>query len=360
METDLLRTPLVAALLCAGMAAQAQNATLYGIMDVGVEVLTNVNAQGDSMKRLPNLTGTVPSRIGVRGSEDLGAGWQAVFNLESGIAVKSGSLNNGGRMWGRAAWVGVAGPFGRLTLGRQASMTILAVSSHVMGPALYSFGSLDPYIPNAISDNTIGYLGSFGGVTVGATYSLGRDTASVGGPAATNCPGEAADSRQCRQWTALVKYDTPSFGLAASHDVLHGGPDAAFGMTSSDHTDERTVLSAWGRVGGVKVSGGVLHRERDNVAPMTSNLFYAGASIPVTEALSADVELSRLDVKSSPDDSTMVVLRGVYALSKRTAVYAMTGHMRNGGSAAVSLSAGGTVGAGMGQSGLMAGIRHTF
>ena len=63
-----------------------------------------------------------------------------------------------------------------------------------------------------------------GGVTVGATYSLGRDTASVGGPAATNCPGEAADSRQCRQWTALVKYDTPSFGLAASHDVLHGGP----------------------------------------------------------------------------------------------------------------------------------------
>jgi predicted porin len=211
-----------------------------------------------------------------------------------------------------------------------------------------------------INDNAVGYLGSFSGVTVGATYSLGRDTASIGGPAATNCAGEATDSRQCRQWTTLLKYDAPSFGAAASHDVMHGGPGAAFGMTSSDHTDKRTVLSAWGRVGGVKVSGGVLHRKRDSVAPLISNLVYAGASIPVTTTLTADMEFSKLDVKSSLNDSTMVVLRGVYALSKRTAVYAMAGHMRNAGSAAVSLSAGGAVGAGMGQSGVMAGIRHLF
>ncbi|WP_280155122.1 porin [Piscinibacter sp. XHJ-5] len=356
----MLRTPLVVALLGVGAAAQAQNVTLYGIMDVGVEHLTHVNAQGDSLTRMPNLTGTVPSRIGVRGTEDLGGGWQALFNLESGIALKSGGLNNGGRMWGRAAYVGAAGPFGRLTLGRQVNMTVLAVSSHVMGPALYSFASHDPYIPNAISDNALGYLGTFSGVTVGATYSLGRDTASIGGPAATSCPGEAADSRQCRQWTALLKYDAPSFGVAASHDVMHGGPGAAFGMTSSDHTDERTVVSAWRRVGGVKVSGGVLHRKRDNVARLVSNLVYAGASVPVTAALTADMELSKLDVRSSPNDSTMVVLRGVYALSKRTAIYAMAGHLRNEEGAAVSLSAGGTVGVGMSQSGVMAGIRHTF
>jgi len=361
LETDLLRTPFLTALLCAGAAAQAQNVTVYGVLDVGVEYLTNVNARGDSERRMPNLTGTSPSRIGFRGTEDLGSGLQALFNLESGIAVDTGGLNNGGRIWGRAANVGLSGPFGRVTLGRQVNMTILAVSSHVMGPALYSFASHDAYIPNAINDNTLGYLGSFNGVTVGATYSLGRDTASVGGPAATNCAGESgADSKQCRQWTALLKYDAASFGAALSHDVMHGGPNAAFGMTSSQHTDKRTVLSGWGRLGTVKVSAGVLHRNRDNVAPLESDLFYAGASVPLTTALTLDAEVSRLDVKSSPNDASMLVVRGAYALSRRTAVYAMTGHMRNEGTAAHSLSAGATVGAGMSQSGVMAGIRHTF
>jgi len=132
----LLRTSLAATLLSVGMTAKAQNVTIYGIMGLAVEHLTNVNANGDSLKRMPNLTGTLPSRIGFRGSEDLGGGWRALFNLEHGIAADSGGLNNGGRMWGRAAYVGVAGPFGRFTLGRQTTMTVLAVSSHVMGPAL--------------------------------------------------------------------------------------------------------------------------------------------------------------------------------------------------------------------------------
>jgi len=141
---------------------------------------------------------------------------------------------------------------------------------------------------------------------------------------------------------------------------MRGGPGAAFGLTRVQDTDARTVVSGWGRIGSVKVSGGLLRRERDNVAPLKSNLLYAGASIPVSAALTADVEVSRLDVKVGPNDSTMAVLRGVYSLSKRSAVYAMAGQMRNKGSAAVSLSAGGTVGAGMRQSGLAAGIRHTF
>lgn len=356
----MLRTSLAIALLGAGLAAQAQTVTIYGILDLSVERLTNVNANGSSLTRMPNLTGTLPSRIGFRGAEDLGGGWQALFNLESGIAADSGGLNNGGRMWGRAAYVGVAGPAGRITLGRQTTMTVLAVSTHVMGPALYSFASHDPYIPNALSDNSIAWLGQFSGVTVGATYSLGRDTATVGGPAATNCPGEAAASQQCRQWSALLKVDMASYGAALSHDAMRGGPGAGFGLTRAEDSDARTVVSGWAKFGSVKVSGGLLRRDRDNVAPLKSNLFYLGASLPVTGALNADVELSRLDVKGSSNDSTMAVLRGVYSLSRRTAVYAMAGHMRNKGSAAVSLSAGGSVGAGMSQTGLATGIRHSF
>lgn len=357
----MLRNTFIAGLLAAGSAVHAQGVTIYGIVDTGVEHLTNVNAQGGSLTRMPNLTGMVPSRLGFRGTEDLGGGLSAFFNLEMGVALDSGSMNNGGRAFGRAANVGIAGPFGRVTLGRQVNMTILAVSSHVMGPALYSFASHDPYIPNAIDDNAIGYTGNFGGVTVGATYSLGHDVSTAGGPAATSCPGElATDSQACRHWTALVKYDTASYGAAFSHDVMRGGPGAAFGMTSSAFTDKRTVVSGWGKLGAAKVSGGILRRERDTGALLQSNLYYLGASYPLTPALSLDGELSRLDVKNSPNDSTMAVVRGVYSFSKRTGVYAMLARMKNKGAAATSVSAGGTAGAGMSQTGVMLGLRHTF
>lgn len=346
--------------LCAHTATHAQsNVTVYGIADTGVERLTNVNAQGGSLWRMPNLTGLMPSRLGFRGTEDLGGGLSAFFNLEMGLALDGGTLNNGGRGFGRAANVGLAGPFGRVTLGRQINMTILAVSSHVMGPALYSFGSLDSYIPNAINDNTVGYLGAFSGVTVGATYSLGRDVASSGGPAATNCPGETTGGA-CRQWTAVLKYDTAAFGAAVSHDVMNGGPGAAFGMVNASDRDRRTVVSAWGKLGSTKLSAGVLLRDRQNAAPLKSSLVYLGVSQPLTGALTLDAELSHLDIKETSNDSTMAVVRGVYALSKRTSVYAMLGHIENRGTAAVSVSAGGTVGAGMSQTGVMAGMRHTF
>ena len=53
--------------------AHAQsNVTLYGLLDTGVEHVTNVGASGSGLTRLPLLTGSVPSRLGFRGSEDLG------------------------------------------------------------------------------------------------------------------------------------------------------------------------------------------------------------------------------------------------------------------------------------------------
>lgn len=117
----MLRKTLIAGLVAAGSAAHAQGVTIYGIADTGIERLTNVNAQGGSLVRMPNLTGLVPSRLGFRGNEDLGGGLNAFFNLEMGVALDSGSMNNGGRSFGRASNVGVAGPFGRVILGRQLS-----------------------------------------------------------------------------------------------------------------------------------------------------------------------------------------------------------------------------------------------
>lgn len=53
-------------------AVYAQSATIYGMMDVGIESLNNVAAAGGSLTRMPSNTGIIPSRLGFRGKEDLG------------------------------------------------------------------------------------------------------------------------------------------------------------------------------------------------------------------------------------------------------------------------------------------------
>jgi predicted porin len=336
----------------------------YGVLDTGVEYLDNTNATHATIVRVPTLTGMVPSNIGVRGSEDLGGGWQAVFNLESGIGVDTGTTQNGGRLFGRAAWVGLRGRYGTLMLGRQLNMTYIANTRvNVMGPAIHNFTALDPYFPNARSDNAIGYLGKFKELLVGATYSTGRDASGVSaGPAATNCAGEVpGDSQACRQFTALLGYYGKAYGIGTSYDKMHGGNAAtAGGLTRSAYTDRRMVLNGYVMLGKVKVAGGIVDRRTAAATEAESRIYFAGLSYPLALRWVLDAQIGRLEVANSPNDSCTVVARASYAFSKRTIAYVSLGHMRNEGKAALSVSAGGTVGAGLDQNGLMLGLRTGF
>jgi predicted porin len=356
------------ALMCgvaAASAAHAQTAVqIYGIVDSGIAHVTNVNSAGDSITKIPSLTSSFPSRIGFRGTEDLGNGLQAFFVLENGLALDTGTQQQGGRMFGRQANVGIKGAWGTLTLGRQQNMTYISgLKTDVLGPHLFAIGSIDPYLPNARSDNAIGYMGNFSGVVVGATYSFGRDASAAGGPAATNCAGEVGgDSKACRQITGLIGYETKAWGLNASWDQLRGNTGAAGGLTSSINTDVRKTANGYLMLGPTKLGAGVIARET-NANPATgfseSNLYYFGASHPFG-AFVVDAQVARRDTKNSNNDVDMLVARLTYALSKRTFVYSAIGRMDNDGVSAVALDAGGTVGAGLTQNGVMVGLRHHF
>jgi predicted porin len=244
-------------------------------------------------------------------------------------------------------------------------MTFLsAIKSDVLGPNLFSMSSIDLYIPNARSDNAIGYLGNFSAFTVGATYSLGRDASAAGGPSATNCGGEVAgNSKACRQVTALLGYDNKAWGVTTSYDIMYGNTGAAAGLTTSESSDRRTTLNGYAMVGAAKLGAGMMARKKvaaTRVNDLRSDLYYVGASYPLTPALQLDGQVARHDVDDSPNDSTLSVLRLTYSLSKRTAVYSSLGHMKNSGAAAIALDVGGTVGVGLNQSGVSAGLRHAF
>ncbi|WP_077036577.1 porin [Pelomonas sp. KK5] len=354
-------------LLAAG-AAQAQSVTIYGILDASVEHLNNVGAAGASLTRMPGLTGTSPSRIGFRGTEDLGGGLKAQFTLEQGFGVDSGTLNQGGRAWGRQAWVGLSGDWGSLSLGRQYSMLFWAMlDADIFGPAMFGGGSLDSYLPNSRVDNSIGYRGTFSGLTLGATYSFGRDGVNAGpSPSGTNCPGEVAgDSKTCRQWSAMAKYDSASWGASLAVDQLNGGPGAFAGLTSSSLTDRRTSLAGWFKpMPTLKFGAGLLARKNEGSATTPkSNLWYLAGAWTATPNFVFDAELFKLDYKDSANQATLFTLRGTYTLSKRTSVYATAGHIGNDGTLALSVSnaaTGSAPVAGGSQSGLAAGIRHVF
>lgn len=333
--------------LCAaaawGTAAHAQAVTVYGLVDAAVEHVTKVGPASSGLNRMPSLTGSFPSRWGLRGSEDLGGGLRVVFTLEQGFTPDMGTLSQGARAWGRQAFVGVSAPWGTLSVGRHYTMLFWSIlDADVIGPAIYSSGSLDAYIPNARADNSVSYRGSFGGLTLGGTYSLGRDAVNAGSPAGTNCAGEdGADKKACREWSAMVKYDVPNWGAALAVDEIRGGAGAFAGLTRSALKDTRISANGYMKFGSLKATLGLVRR--DNGASLTtpkSDLWYVGFVYPLSASITLDGEWLDLRFKGAAEGARLLTARATYSLSRRTAVYAMLGHIDNRGSLAISVSAG--------------------
>ncbi|WP_414446988.1 porin [Burkholderia sp. 22PA0099] len=108
---------------CWSIHVQAQSSvTLYGLIDEGINFTSNAGGH----KAWQAVSGsTYGSRWGLRGVEDLGGGLSAVFRLENGFNVNTGGINQGGRLFGRVASVGIASrDYGSVTMGRQYDPTI--------------------------------------------------------------------------------------------------------------------------------------------------------------------------------------------------------------------------------------------
>jgi predicted porin len=362
-----------------GVANAQDSVTVYGLVDTGIEYVSHADAAGHGLIRMPGVSGELPSRLGVRGTEDLGGGLKTLFVLESGFNMRGGDSGQGGRLFGRQSWVGLDGGWGTLSFGRQYSMAFWVLAdADMLGPDIHGIGALDNYLPNARSDNTVAYKKTFNGLTVGATYSFGRDSAGTGNsPGQGTCAGEAAGQvSQCKEWSGMLKYDAASFGVAAAYDQQRGGANAAasffdgvapFTLTSADDKDERIQANGYVKFGGLKVGGGWIGRNvktaSASVPDVRSNLLYAGASYFVSDALFLDGEAYRMLIKEHDTRATLMTVRATYFLSKNTAVYVKTGYLWNSAKARFSVSAGGggtTPAAGVGQLGAMVGIRHSF
>src|SRR5690606_12735283 len=114
-----MKKTLLAAALTVGFFGVAQaetSVTLYGIIDTGIGY-NKVEGAGDyEAKKIGLINGVQSgSRWGLKGTEDLGDGLQAIFQLESGFDSSTGHQAQGGRLFGRHATIGLQGDsWGRL------------------------------------------------------------------------------------------------------------------------------------------------------------------------------------------------------------------------------------------------------
>lgn len=151
----------LAALAVAGVASAQSSVTLFGVLDAGVSYVENKseNAFGGSVKQsqwLQSTNGYNSSRLGFRGTEDLGGGLAASFWLEAGVANDTGagnssspSVSGNGLSFGRRSTVSLSGAFGEMRIGRDYT------------PTFWNDTVFDPFGTNGVGTNLISTANGF-------------------------------------------------------------------------------------------------------------------------------------------------------------------------------------------------------
>ncbi|WP_420475728.1 porin [Noviherbaspirillum sp. ST9] len=347
------KLPLAFAMLAAfaGSAAAQSNVTIYGLIDGGVE-----HQSGGAAGSVTKVTSGVQnaSRIGFKGTEDLGGGLSALFTLENGFALDTGAALQGGALFGRQAFVGLKGGFGTVTLGRQYTPIFTSLCGVIdpfacglAGNAanLMSQGGTAATGGGPRTNNAIKYAAPvISGVLAEVTYGLGEtagDTSALrtlggqvgyaAGPLvvrlAHNNVNNATATARSRVTTLGAKYD---FGMAAVHFAYAVNKNAVAGNTNVAQADTRDVM--------------------------------LGVSAPVGNGTVLASYIRKSDQTAVGNDANQFALGYTYALSKRTNLYTSFARIDNtvANNAVGFYTAGNATDAGSGDRSFNVGVRHTF
>ena len=333
----------VLALVSTTSALAQSSVTLYGIVDAAVSYTTKQT--GGSVTRIDGGQ-LATSRWGMRGSEDLGGGMKANFQLESTIANDTGAgggvfgtlpaavlpaVNNGtASLFDRAAIVGVSGGFGAITLGRQ---NILAVDAMApVDPIGFSQPGINPNVSisalNAGSAVFTQYGTNSGGTFLRQNNSIRYALPTMSGfsGAAMYGFGEQAGNSSNSTYLGLVgSFNAGPITATLGYNVLK----------NPTNTDKLTSVG-----GGVKYAinnalavKATFSQAKDAVAPVDKiSVLGVGVDFVVMPALTLTGAFYNTKLDSVVDaKARQLVFKANYALSKRTSVYTLLTNARAGG-----------------------------
>jgi predicted porin len=368
------------AIACLGTAHAESTTTLYGLLYTG---LRHVNDSGGN-----SVTGlaTGPSRWGFKGTESLGNGRSALFVLESGFDVSSGSSFQGRRLFGRQAFVGVSDvAAGRLTAGRQYDMVADFLAPYAAtgkwNGYMAHIGDNDNLNYQFRLNNSIKYVSpEVGGFQAGGVYAFG-ESAGSGKPNSASSAGlryrqggfsaaagylrvnNPATSVSEGNWNTIVfpavtptSAMTPA-ALTPNAMTTYGiGTDYQVGKVKAALVYTQTRFDALASTAiGLPVSDVRFRNLEANVSFDATGNWMLGAGYAYT---TGDVAATRFKPKYH-----QVHLMTNYSLSKRTILQLATTHQRAAGdahNAYVLYSSDSGASRGRSQTALLAGMFHFF
>jgi predicted porin len=165
------------------LAAAQSNLTIYGIADAAIA--TEDTGAPDGRHTVLNSGNQSSSRIGFRGSEEMGWGLKAIFNLEAGVALDTGAADAAGLFQRRAVVGFERSDWGTLTLGREYSpIASVAAASDIFGQGFYG-NNLSAFNAGRLTrrlSNSVDYKSpSWSGFKLLAAYSAGEATVGPNG-----------------------------------------------------------------------------------------------------------------------------------------------------------------------------------
>lgn len=345
-----------------GMAAAQSSVTLFGIVDTALQ-----HGSGSAAKRMQlGSGGNTSTRLGFRGTEDLGGGLSAGFWLEAALSADTGAgaatnTNNQtsgtgaalaggqGMTFSRRSTVSLTGGFGELRLGRDFSVQY------------YNRFELDPFGNNGVgtsqtqastlggpantrASNAIMYFlpPNLGGLYGELQYYLGENASNAG---VTEDDGKGGGLRM--GWRA------GPLNVSLAHARTQYARTATTGDITSTNAGARYDFGGFVLMGGyfrdrVDTNAGVTGR-----GPQVGGIYRIGSG-----EIKAQYSSYKTTAAGNPESKKMS-LGYVHNLSKRTAVYGTYARVRNSGGATAALN-GAVTAANQSSSGLDLGLRHSF
>ncbi|MDD0838087.1 porin [Curvibacter sp. HBC61] len=365
--------------------AQAQSSlVIYGLVDSGVRhdsaVAKTTAGTGSQTQFSSGVMNT--SRLGFRGTEDLGGGLKANFNLETGINLGSGATSSTSNFFDRRAVMGLQDSWGRVDIGRNTTFLYDLQAGYVVDPLGHELTGNRQFAANAATavnplgtlvgsalntsrrDNMVKYQSpTWSGTTLGLAYSFGN----VAGATAANSSVQV-----------MAKYDAKPLQLGVAYDRLR-----------DTGARTQTTLTSGGNytVNGYKFTGGYSQMQADpgflnsNTSILTNSSsstslyrFLAGATARTTGLKATVVDLG-LTFNATPMTEVVVAYyntkysadgvasnrydtfatRARYKLSKRTDLYAAIDYTKAKGITAAQTASGTTS-----NTGFAVGVQHRF
>jgi predicted porin len=377
MKKSLIALAVMAA---AGAASAQSSVTLFGIVDVNYNYI-----KGDGNGHVSRLTdsGYNSSRLGFRGTEDLGGGMSASFWLEAGLnpdngtgdttntnnqltGVAVGTVGGQGITFNRRSTVSLAGGWGEVRLGRDyvptfwnltvfdpfgtngvGAYTNLAISA---GTGVGGQGAL---LTSTRASNSIGYflppnLGGFYGQFM---YAMGE-----------NPSNGAAGKDDGRYIGARLGFAAGPFNVAAAYGETKYSATTVAAPTLNGNYRVANIGGQWD-FGFAKLMAQWGRDEIRTALNPQQDTYLIGGLIPIG---AGEIRLAwahanvKTPISAAVDDADQFAIGYVHNLSKRTAVYATYARVNNKGNGVAFNNGRATTDLGGSTDGFDLGIRHSF